>query len=54
MQELATFIKLREDEREIRKNLILEAAMKLYSEKSFYDVGMRDIALEAGISAAAI
>lgn len=47
-------MKLREDEREVRKSLIINAAMKLFEEKSFHDIGMRDIAAEAGVSAASI
>ncbi|MBF0227054.1 MAG: TetR/AcrR family transcriptional regulator [Desulfobacterales bacterium] len=49
-----TFSRLKEDEREIRKNLIIESAMRLCTEKPFHDIGMRDIAKEAGVSAAAI
>ncbi len=45
---------LREDEREARKNLILEAVLKLFERKPFDEIGMRDIAAEAGVSPAAI
>ena len=51
---MSTFQKLREEERETRKNLIVEAAMELFSQKEFHKIGMRDIAKRAGISAAAI
>jgi AcrR family transcriptional regulator len=54
MPDTSTFMKLREDEREIRKSLIMEAAMKLFDEKLFHEIGMRDIANEAGVSAATI
>lgn len=54
MSDRSTFMKLREDEREVRKNLIINAAMKLFEEKSFHDIGMRDIAAKAGVSAASI
>ncbi|TWI73072.1 TetR family transcriptional regulator [Desulfobotulus alkaliphilus] len=54
MSDRSTFMKLREDEREVRKSLIINAAMKLFEEKSFHDIGMRDIAAEAGVSAASI
>lgn len=54
MPERSTFMKLREDEREVRKALIMEAAMKLFEEKLFHEIGMRDIAKEAGVSAATI
>lgn len=50
----STFKQLREDEREVRKQLIIEAAMELFEEKSFHDIGMRDIAVKAGVSAASI
>lgn len=51
---MSTFQKLRKDERESRKNLIVDAAMELFSQKAFHQIGMRDIAKRAGISAAAI
>lgn len=50
----STFQKLRKAERETRKNLIIDAAMELFSQKEFHKIGMRDIAKRAGISAAAI
>ena len=54
MQEKSTFKQLREDEREVRKQLIINAAMELFEEKSFHEIGMRDIAIKAGVSAASI
>ena len=51
---MSTFQKLRKEERETRKNLIVNAAMDLFSQKDFHKIGMRDIAKRAGISAAAI
>ena len=51
---MSTFQKLRKEERETRKNLIIDAAMDLFSQKDFHKIGMRDIAKRAGISAAAI
>ena len=54
MSEKSTFEQLREDEREVRKQLIIKAAMELFEEKSFHEIGMRDIALKAGVSAASI
>ncbi len=51
---MSTFQKLRKEERETRKNLIVDAAMDLFSKKDFHNIGMRDIAKRAGISAAAI
>ncbi|NOY68766.1 MAG: TetR/AcrR family transcriptional regulator [Deltaproteobacteria bacterium] len=54
MPDKSTFEQLREDEREVRKQLIIKAAMELFAEKSFHEIGMRDIALKAGVSAASI
>jgi len=54
MADKSTFEQLREDEREVRKQLIIKAAMELFEEKSFHEIGMRDIALKAGVSAASI
>lgn len=45
---------LRETEREARKDLILDAVLNLFEEKPFDEIGMRDIAAEAGVSPAAI
>jgi AcrR family transcriptional regulator len=50
----STFKQLREDEREIRKQLIIKAAKEIFEEKSFHEIGMRDIAVKAGVSAASI
>ncbi len=54
MSEKSTFKQLREDEREVRKQLIINAAMALFEEKSFHEIGMREIAVKAGVSAASI
>jgi len=54
MPDKSTFEQLRQDEREVRKLLIIKAAMELFEEKSFHEIGMRDIALKAGVSAASI
>jgi len=51
---MSTFQKLRKEERETRKSLIVDASMDLFSQKDFHKIGMRDIAKRAGISAAAI
>ncbi|MCP3925835.1 MAG: TetR/AcrR family transcriptional regulator [Desulfobacterales bacterium] len=50
----STFLKLKENERELRKNVLIEAAMVLFSKKPFHEIGMRDIASEAGVSPASI
>ncbi|MDJ0782204.1 MAG: TetR/AcrR family transcriptional regulator [Desulfosarcinaceae bacterium] len=54
MTDRSTFQKLREDERETRRELIIETAMRLFRRRQVSKIGMRDIAKEAGISAAAI
>ncbi len=54
MGDKSTFKQLREDEREVRKQLIIKAAKELFEEKSFHEIGMRDIAVKAGVSAASI
>ncbi|BCS95322.1 hypothetical protein DSLASN_09540 [Desulfoluna limicola] len=45
---------LKENEREVRRQLIIQAAKSLFSQKSFHEIGMRDIAAEAGISVASL
>jgi AcrR family transcriptional regulator len=50
----STLQKLRESERDVRRNLIIDAAMRLFAHKPFDRVGIRDIAAEAGLSPASI
>ena len=50
----STLTKLRERERETRRNLIIDAAIALFATKPFKQVWMRDIAREAGMSPASI
>jgi AcrR family transcriptional regulator len=45
---------LKETEREVRRQLIIQAAKTLFNQKSFHEIGMRDIATEAGISVASL
>lgn len=45
-----TLLKLKEDEREKRREIILLAAQRLFSKHGISDVSMRDIAREAGVS----
>ncbi|MBU1172904.1 MAG: TetR/AcrR family transcriptional regulator [Proteobacteria bacterium] len=45
---------LKDDEREVRRKLIITAAKTLYKKKSFHSIGMRDISGEAGISVASL
>jgi len=49
-----TLESLRREERAARYNLILDAAIRLFATRSFFDVGMREIADQAGISPALI
>lgn len=46
-----TFDELREDARNARKEIILEATASLFRKKSIFKISMRDIATEAGMSA---
>jgi len=48
------FAELKEKERAARKQIIIEAALHLFAKKHFYDVGMRDVADEAGVSPATL
>ncbi len=54
MSENNTFSKLREQEKDIRRNIIIDAAEKEFISKPFNKVNMRDIAKNAGISPASI
>ncbi len=47
---ITTFDDLKEKEREARREFILEAALKLFSERDFLFVTVREIAKEAGVS----
>jgi AcrR family transcriptional regulator len=53
-QRKTAFIQLKEQEREARRNIIIDAAEKVFATKQFNKVNMRDIAKEAGISPALI
>ncbi len=48
------FSKLREQQRETRKNLIVDAAEMVFMKQPFNDVSIRKIAMEAGITPTAI
>lgn len=50
----STFSQLKKQEKDLRKQIIVDAAEKLFASKPFQEVSMRDIAKEAGISASAI
>lgn len=49
-----TFSDLKDRERKNRKNLMIDAAERVFASKPFDEVSMRDIASEAGISHATI
>ena len=48
------FAELKEKEKQARKQIVIESALALFAEKSFFEVGMREVADEAGISPATI
>jgi len=48
------FAELKEKEREARKQIIIDSALALFAKKAFYEVGMRDVADEAGVSPATL
>jgi len=54
MPKIDTFKRLKEQEREKRRTIILDAAEYLFASKPFTEVSMRRIAKEAGISPASI
>lgn len=54
MQAKKTFATLRQNEREARKLLIVDCALTLFEKMQFHEIGMREIAAEAGVSAASI
>lgn len=48
------FAELKEKEKEARKQIVIESALALFAKKPFFEVGMREVAEEAGISPATI
>ncbi|MCK4767423.1 MAG: TetR/AcrR family transcriptional regulator [Desulfobacula sp.] len=48
------FAELKEKEKEARRQIVIESALALFAKKPFYEVGMREVADEAGISPATI
>jgi AcrR family transcriptional regulator len=48
------FAELKEKEKEARKQIVIESALALFAKKPFYEVGMREVADEAGVSPATI
>lgn len=45
---------MRKKEREVRRNLIIDASIRLFAKQTFNKVGIRDIAAEAGLSPTSI
>jgi AcrR family transcriptional regulator len=48
------FAELKEKEKQARKQIVIESALALFAKKPFFEVGMREVADEAGISPATI
>ncbi len=48
------FANLKEKEKETRRQIVIESSLALFAKKPFYEVGMREVAEEAGISPATI
>ncbi len=51
---VSKFAELKEKEKQARKQIVIDSALALFAKKPFYEVGIRDIADEAGISPATI
>ena len=54
MPEKSKFLKLKDEEREARRELFIFATLNLLEKMPFDEIGMRDIAAEVGVSAASI
>ena len=48
------FAELKEKEKETRKQIVVDSSLTLFAKRPFYEVGMREVAEEAGISPATI
>jgi AcrR family transcriptional regulator len=48
------FSKLKEGEREARKEILIDAALELFNKKPFDEIGVRDIAAAVGVSPASM
>ena len=51
---VSKFAELKEKEKQARKQIVIDSALALFAKRPFYEVGIRDIADEAGISPATI
>lgn len=54
MHENSKFSKLKEGEREARKEILIDAALDLFGKKPFDEIGVRDIASAVGVSPASM
>ena len=54
MDEHSKFSQLKEGEREARREILIEAALDLFAEKPFDEIGVRDIAAAVGVSPASM
>jgi AcrR family transcriptional regulator len=54
MHENSKFSKLKEGEREARREILIEAALDLFEKKPFDEIGVRDIAAAVGVSPASM
>ena len=50
----SNFTELKEKEKQARKMLLINSAMSLFSKRPFYEVGLKEVAGEAGVSTATI
>lgn len=50
----SAFALLRDDERELRRQVIIDSTIKMLNQRAFIEIGMRDIAAEVGVSPASI
>ena len=54
MPKASTLSKLRKEDREIRRNLVIDAAQKVFGRKTYDQASMREIAREAGMGVSSI
>lgn len=54
MDNKSKFLKLKEGEREARREILIEATLDLFGKKPFDEIGVRDIAAAVGVSPASM
>ena len=54
MQKTGTLTKLKQEDRELRKNIIIDAAQKIFGSKTYDRASMREIAKQAGMAVSSI